>query len=320
MGGESYPLAVRSGETRGERPTGGARGYALLDAGDGRRLERFGRLVLDRPAPSATDRRRETARWLDYDLRFDPGRGWSGRASPADRWEVEVDGLFMELRPTSSGGIGLYPEHLANLAWLDAQVRAQLQHGRPVTVLNLFAHTGLATLAAARAGAAVAHVDAARASVAWARQNAERNRLAEGEIRWLVDDAQAFADREARRGHRYAGMILDPPSAGHGRAGRWTLRDDLPSLLQACAAVAAADAFVLLTAHTTGVPVEALATMLREAFPPRGARPEVAPLTMRAESGATLRLGWAVRLGPARQSAAARTAPADGTSSPDAAP
>lgn len=320
MGGESYPLAVRSGDAQRERPTGGARGYALLDAGDGRRLECFGSLVLDRPAPGATDRRREPARWLDADLRFDPGRSWSGRAAPADRWEVEVDGLIMELRPTSSGGVGLYPEHLANLAWLDAQVREQLEHGRRVTVLNLFAHTGLATLAVARAGAAVVHVDAARASVAWARRNAERNGLAEGEIRWLVDDARAFADREARRGHRYAGVILDPPSAGHGRAGRWTLRADLPHLLAACAAVAAADAFVLLTAHTTGVPGEALATMLREAFPRRGARPQVAALKIRADSGATLGLGWVVRFGTARQSVAAPIGPADGTSSPDAAP
>ncbi|HJW21151.1 MAG TPA: class I SAM-dependent methyltransferase [Candidatus Limnocylindrales bacterium] len=311
---------MRSGEAPRGRPTGGARGYALLDAGDGRRLERFGSLVLDRPAPGATDRRREPARWLDADLRFDPGRGWSGRAAPADPWEVEIDGLVIELRPTSSGGLGLYPEHLANLAWLDAEVRARLAHGRRVTVLNLFAHTGLATLAAARAGAAVTHVDAARASVAWARRNAERNGLAEGEIRWLVDDAQAFVDREARRGHRYAGVILDPPSAGHGRAGRWTLRDDLPRLLAACAAIAADDAFVLLTAHTTGVSGEALGAMLHEAFPRRGERPQVAALTMRTESGATLGLGWAVRFGTARQSATARVGPADGTSAPDAAP
>jgi 23S rRNA (cytosine1962-C5)-methyltransferase len=271
-------------------------GYELLDAGDGRRLERFGALVLDRPAPGATAPRQAPALWREADLRFEPRGGWSGLAVPLAPWEAHLGGLTMELRATSSGGVGLYPEHAANLGWLDAAVRDRAANGRSVRILNLFAHTGLATLAVARAGAAVAHVDAARASVAWARRNADRNGLADREVRWLVDDAQAFTEREARRGRRYDGVILDPPSAGHGRARRWTLRDDLPALLAACAAVAADDAFVLLTAHSTGLGGEVLAAMLRDGFPGRRARPVVTPLSLRAESGASLDLGWAVRL------------------------
>jgi 23S rRNA (cytosine1962-C5)-methyltransferase len=317
MGGESYPLAVSSGdrhddEARRAAARGSAGGpaasggYALLDAGDGRRLERFGAHLVDRPAPGALASRRTTGQWRGADLRFEPGLGWSRQAGRTASWEVRLGELTMELRTTSSGGVGLYPEHAANLGWLEERVRVALGRGGRPSVLNLFAHTGLATLAAARAGASVAHVDAARASVAWARRNALRNELSGAAIRWLVDDAQSFAEREARRGHRYDGLIVDPPSAGHGRSGRWTLRDDLPRLLAACAMVATRDAFVLLTGHSTGLSGEALRDMLGHAFPGRHGQAVIAPLSLRAESGASLDLGWAVRL--------------DGAPAPNAAP
>lgn len=299
VGGESYPLRVRSGDE-----PDGAPDYALLDAGDGRRLERFGGLIVDRPAPGATEPRRAPDRWREAELRYDPLAGWSGRPALPSPWTVMIAGLAMELRPASSGGVGLYPEHAANVPWLAAAVQAHVRPDRRPSVLNLFAHTGLATLAAARAGAAVAHVDAARSSVAWARRNAELGGLADRPIRWLVDDAPAFTEREARRHRRYDGIVLDPPSAGHGRtghgrAGRWTLDEHLPRLLEACARVGTDDAFVLLTAHTTGLTGEALAESLRSAFPGGTGRCDLAALTLTAESGASLRLGWAVRLEPA---------------------
>ena len=278
--------------------------YALIDAGDGRRLEQLGHLVVDRPAPGAAGPRRDPGRWRDADLRFEPGRGWGGRVDAGRPWPVHVADLTLELRATASGGLGLYPEHAGNLAWLEAAIGSGLQasassprEARRPSVLNLFAHTGLATLAAARAGAAVAHVDAARSSVAWARRNAALSGLADRPIRWLVDDATAFVEREARRGRRYDGFIIDPPSAGHGRAGRWTLRGDLASLVGACAAVAADDAFVLLTAHSTGLTGEELAAPLLQAFGRRPGEAEIRRLTLAAASGAALDLGWAVRLG-----------------------
>ncbi|HYL40133.1 MAG TPA: hypothetical protein VET90_02385, partial [Candidatus Binatus sp.] len=169
--------------------------YALLDAGGKRRLERFGPLVLDRPAPAATASPRLPAAWSTADLRFDPSRGWSaasdhsaglaapGQAIPREPWTIEVAGLALELRPTSSGGVGLYPEHATNLPWLHAEVRAAVTTKGSAEVLNLFAHTGLATLAAARAGASVAHVDASRSAVDWARRNAELSALADRPIR-----------------------------------------------------------------------------------------------------------------------------------------
>lgn len=280
---------------------------ALVDAGEGRRLERFGPRLVDRPAPVALGPKVETAAWTSVDLRYDAGDGWSGRADPAEPWAVEVGGLTLELRTTASGGVGLYPEHAANLGWLEARVRERLTaapagpgsapgNGGP-SVLNLFAHTGLATLAAARAGAAVAHVDAARASVARARRNAALSGLQDRPIRWLVDDALAFVEREGRRGRRYRGFIVDPPSFGRAEGGRWRLRDDLVSLLGGCARVAADHAFILLTAHTTGLDPEPMLAAVARAFGRRPGEPTARRLTLTAESGVFLELGWAIRLG-----------------------
>ena len=137
------------------------------------------------------------------------------------------------------------------LPWLRDRVGERLADAPP-PVLHLFAYTGLATLALAAAGAAVTHVDASRPTVTWARRNAERSGLADRPIRWIVDDALAFTNREVRRGRRYAGVVLDPPSYGHGPAGGgdWRIEDDLPRLLAAAAALLEPDGFVLLTAHT----------------------------------------------------------------------
>lgn len=271
-------------------------GYELIDAGEGRRLERFGPRVVDRPAPMAMDPRMASGAWAGADLRFEPGPGWRG---PIDAWTLEVSGLALELRPTESGGLGFYPEHETNVAWLAGQVRARAADGQP-SVLNLFAHTGLATLAAARAGATVAHVDAARSAVAWARRNAELSGLVDHPIRWLVDDAPAFVAREARRDHRYDGIILDPPTFGRAGTRRWRLAEELPTLLASCRAVAADDAFVLLTAHTTGITGDDLADALGRTFGSRRRRAliEARPLVLGATSGARLELGWSARLSP----------------------
>ena len=276
--------------------------YELLDAGVGRRLERFADRTVDRPAPTADGWRSAPETWTRADLRFDAGGGWEGAAAAREPWPVDVaQGLTLELRPTSSGGVGLYPEHLANLAWVAARVAeraaAAAAEDSPPLVLNLFAHTGLLTLAAARAGAAVTHVDASRGAIAWARRNSELSGLADRPVRWIVDDAAAFVAREARRGRRYDGIILDPPSYGRLKEGRrsrtWHLEDELPALLEACAAVAEDDAFVVLTAHTTGLEATDLRVAVAAAF---GREPETRQLALEAASGARLDLGWAARL------------------------
>jgi 23S rRNA (cytosine1962-C5)-methyltransferase len=272
-------------------------GYELLDAGVRRRLERFGGLTIDRPAPGADGFRLAPDAWADADLRFDPGPGWSGHWWPADPWPIEVAELIIELRPTSSGGLGLYPEHVANLPWLERQVAASVAGAaapEPPQVLNLFAHTGLATLALARAGAAIAHVDGAKSAVAWARHNAELSNLVDRPIRWLVDDAATFVAREARRGRRYDGIVLDPPAFGRGGGRDWRLEADLPDLLATCAAVAAPAAFVLFTTHSEAMDARLIERLLGSAFPKRPI--ETVALSLTATSGSTLHLGWAARI------------------------
>lgn len=273
-------------------------GYALLDVGVRRRLERFGALTIDRPAPSADDFRQAPELWAGLDLRFDAGAGWSGPAWPAEPWPITIDGLAMELRPTASGGLGCYPEHAANLAWLARQVTDRVAAstlGAPPLVLNLFAHTGLATLALARAGAAVVHVDGAKSAVDWARRNASLSGLQDLPIRWLVDDAAAFVAREARRGRQYDGIALDPPAFGRASGREWRLEKDLPALLQACRTVAAQGAFVLLTAHSDSIDGSNLAAIFREGFGRRATPAAAVAMDITADSGAVLRLGWAMR-------------------------
>jgi 23S rRNA (cytosine1962-C5)-methyltransferase len=262
----------------------------LIDCGDGRRLERFGEVIVDRPAPGAfAPRRFGRDRWASADLLFEREGGWSGPITP---WTIELDGLTLELRPTSAGGVGLYPEHRQLWPFL---VKALAGTESP-SVLHLFASTGATTLALARAGASVTHVDASRPSVAWARRNAALSGLEDAPIRWIVDDALAFTSREARRGRRYDAVVLDPPSYGHGPGGRrWDLGEALPELLDAVAAVTADEAAVLLTAHTTGLGAGDLTGALDDAFHGRG-RTVAEPMELRATSGAVLPAGLAARM------------------------
>jgi 23S rRNA (cytosine1962-C5)-methyltransferase len=271
--------------------------YELLDAGDGARLERFGAFVVDRPQGGADDRRGAPDRWTDADLRFDRPGGWSGRglAAAHDDWTVHIDDIELELRPTDAGQVGVFPEHAAMLPWLRERItRSRLTGGEAPTVLHLFAYTGLVTLALARSGAGVVHVDAARPAVAWARRNADRNGLGDRPIRWLVDDAPAFVAREHRRGRRYHGVILDPPTYGHGARGEtWALDRDLPRLLEDVERVLRPGGFVLVTAHTEGIDPSALGALV-------GGRSDTGELRLMAASGATLRLGaFARRTGTA---------------------
>lgn len=267
-------------------------GYELIDAGYGRRLERFGSRVVDRPAPSVAGVAPGLGReaWTAEDLRFDRDTGWTG--SDQGPWTIAVEELTLELRPTGAGQVGLFPEHVLAWPWLRERIAGQAG----AEVLHLFAYTGATTLTLAAAGARVTHVDASRPAVAWARRNAELSGLADRPVRWIVDDALAFVRRAARRGRRYRGLVLDPPTYGHGPAGtRWELADALPELLAACAAVADPDAFVLLTAHATALAPDDLAAALEIAFG-IPLELEAEAVELEATSGAALPLGVAARM------------------------
>jgi 23S rRNA (cytosine1962-C5)-methyltransferase len=271
-------------------------GYELLDFGGGARLERFGDRVVDRPHPGALGGRATEAAWRTPDLRFDRDRGWSGPGLPAHEWRFADQGLTMELRPTDAGQVGLFPEHLGMVGWLRARVERRTAAGRAPAVLHLFAYTGLASLAMALAGAEVTHVDASRPTVAWARRNAELSGLSDRPVRWIVDDAVGFTEREARRGRRYAGVVLDPPSYGHGPGSRpWRLDGDLPRLLAASARVLEPDGFMLLTAHTPGFEADRLAQLVTAQLRPSGGSVDGGALTVTALDGRALELGGFAR-------------------------
>jgi 23S rRNA (cytosine1962-C5)-methyltransferase len=274
--------------------------HELLDCGDWRRLDRFGPRVLDRPAPAATDPRRlEPAVWAGADGRFErmrDGGRWTWRAGPPEPWPVVVDGLTFELRSAAGGQVGLFPEQRPMWTWIADQVAgATAGTDVPVDVLNLFAFTGGSTLAAARAGASVTHVDGSRGAVAWARRNAELSGLADRPIRWLTDDAEAFVRREIRRGRSYDGVILDPPSYGHGPGGRgWRLADRLGGLLGSVGRLVSERAgFVLLTAHTADLGPDDLRSSLVTVLERRC---ESGRLELVARSGARLPLGAYARV------------------------
>ena len=248
--------------------------YQLLDFGAGRRLERFGPLVLDRPCPAAAGiERAEPQLWNDADARFDRDAGdtghWTLRGEAAATWMITHAPLVFELKRTDFGHVGLFPEQAENWDWLrtgSAHIAARL--GRPPKVLGLFAYTGGSTLAAAAAGAEVTHVDAARNVTNWARRNAELSGLGGAPIRWIADDAMKFVGREIRRGNRYDCIVLDPPSYGHGAGGEvWQLDRHLAELLAACGDSPVPRAsLVLLTCHTPGYTSPRLGELLAAAF------------------------------------------------------
>jgi 23S rRNA (cytosine1962-C5)-methyltransferase len=263
--------------------------YELIDVGGAGRLERFGERTVDRPAPAALGSRTDLAAWRNADLRFDRDGGWSGPSADRGMWPARFGAVTLELQPTEAGQVGVFPEHAALLPWLLATSGDR--------VLHLFAYTGLVTLALAAAGRTVTHVDAARPAVAWARRNAVRSDLADRPVRWIVDDARDFVAREARRGRRYDTVILDPPTYGHGTAGRtWRLEADLPALLGSIRTVLEPDGSALLTAHTPGVGERQLQAELRAGLRRPAGDIETGELSIAARDGQRLDLGAFARV------------------------
>ena len=230
--------------------------YELVDSGGGRKLERFGEFTLARPEPQAKWRAALPAkRWEAAEGEFVKAKHgqlgeWKFRKAVPARWVMRRENLKFWVQPAPSGHVGVFPDQACHWDWIEAVTKRAL---RPIRVLSLFGHTGLATLAAAAAGADVTHVDASRPAVAWARENQSLSGLGDRPIRWVVEDALTFVRREARRGNRYDAMVLDPPKFGRGPSGEvWKLEESLPELLEACARVlSASPVFALLNVYTT---------------------------------------------------------------------
>ncbi|HSV02382.1 MAG TPA: class I SAM-dependent methyltransferase [Phenylobacterium sp.] len=264
-------------ETPGLMRTTGWADYELVDSGAGRKLERYGPYTVVRPEPQCLWAPALAAEaWAAADAVFDPegeedaGR-WRFRGEPAQAWPLAWGEARFHGRFTSFRHLAFFPEQAANWAWLDQRVRAR---GEAPRILNLFGYTGVASLVMAAAGAAVTHVDASRRAVGWARENAELSGLAERPVRWIVEDARKYVAREARRGSRYDGIVLDPPKYGRGPAGEvWRLFDDLPELVRLCCGLLAENAdFLLLNAYAERISGAALSGLLAEALAARGGR------------------------------------------------
>lgn len=273
--------------------------YQLLDFGDGRKLERFGAYVLDRPSPAAEGFQPASSASWQASARFERGDGESGVWRPKDalpeRWTIRHGKIAFELKGTEFGHLGIFPEQAENWDWIARQVeRAK----RPLKVLNLFAYTGGSTLAAAAAGAEVVHVDAARNTVAWARRNAALSGLEAAPVRWIAEDAMKFVRRELKRGNGYDAVILDPPSYGHGPAGEvWKINEHLLPLLEACGKLTEGRrAFMLLSCHAPGIgPAELSAYLADAVFGHCGAGGKASELTIEAANGRRLPAGVVAR-------------------------
>ena len=235
--------------------------YELIDSGEGEKLERYGQIILSRPDPQALWFKNKPKEWAKVDGFFSRSARdarWEFKKNvPAD-WTMELNDLQFLIKPSAFKHVGVFPEQLENWKWLGQQVKSQKSKVKStnerVSVLNLFGYTGGATLACAKAGAEVCHVDGSKVAINWAKENARLSGLADKPIRWILDDAVAFVKREIKRGRKYDGIIMDPPAFGHGPEGElWKIEDDFLPFLNLCFEVLSdTPLFVLINGYASG--------------------------------------------------------------------
>ena len=269
--------------------------YALLDFGHGRKLERYGSIVVDRPEPQAMGAPHlPQGRWDAADAVFTgndeddgPGRWRLNRDLP-ETWQMAFGDVRFLGRFMSFRHVGVFPEQAAHWQWMADRVRArQAAGGRPMRILNLFGYTGLASLVPAAAGAEVTHIDASKKAVGWARENQALSGLDDLPIRWICEDATKFVAREVKRGNVYDGILLDPPKYGRGPKGEiWDLYESLPQMLPMIENILSPEAdFLVLTAYAIRASFLALHEVMADTLSARGGRLESGELVLRSETG-----------------------------------
>lgn len=243
--------------------------YELLDSGDSMKLERFGSVILARPETQALWHKRRPELWesAHAEFTFREKGEWKRKRTVPESWPLSFGALRFSARLTAFKHTGVFPEQAPNWAWIGERVKAL----GTSNVLNLFGYTGIATLAAANAGASVTHVDASKQSLDWAHDNARLSQLAENKVRWIADDALAFAKREVRRGSKYDGIILDPPAFGRGAKGEvWKIEEHLPALLAVLKDLLAENtgSFFLINGYAAGYAPRSFAQAVESACGP----------------------------------------------------
>lgn len=262
--------------------------YEVLDTSTGEKLERWGDYILVRPDPQViwktphghTGWKKKNGH---YHRSQKGGGEWEFFQLP-DEWSIGYRELTFQLKPFSFKHTGLFPEQAVNWDWCSDCIK---KAGRPLKVLNLFAYTGGATLCAAKAGAAVTHVDASKGMVGWAKENAAASGLSDAPIRWLVDDCVKFVEREIRRGNTYDGIIMDPPSYGRGPKGEiWKIEDSIYPFMELTAKILSKDAvFFLINSYTTGLQPAVLSYMMNTVLTPKfGGRVEASEIGLPVSS------------------------------------
>lgn len=265
--------------------------YELVDSGNGEKLERYGAYLVARPDPqSLWPKRLPDTEWKKanaYFKRVSQDANWSTRGEMPERWPIAIGGLKMWIKLSAFKHTGLFPEHVPSWEWLREKITKQkTQSTNPARVLNLFGYTGGASLACAQAGAEVCHVDGSKVAIGWARDNADASGLGDKKIRWILDDAAKFVDREVKRGRKYDGILLDPPAFGHGPKGElWKIEDSFLPLIEACKKILSdKPLFFLINGYAAGYSALAYRNNLLPLVDSFGGKVEVGELTI-AEKG-----------------------------------
>ena len=285
--------------------------YELLDSGNGRKLERFGKFILDRIETQALwNKSLSEAVWQSADAIFkkkgDQHGDWARKNNIPDHWTLEFEGLKLQLRLTPFGHVGIFPDQSTQWEWIQSVCRpelvsgpqnemlnshkgtihsmgSQVQHDKSIKVLSLFTYTGAATLAAAVGGAQVTHVDASKPAITWARENQNLSGLSDKPIRWIPEDALKFVKREVRRGTKYDAIIMDPPKFGRGTQGEvWKFEENFPELLDNCLQIISdSPQFILITAYAIPISSITLSNMLADMMKKYGGTVEAGELGLK---------------------------------------
>lgn len=270
--------------------------YELLDCGDGEKLERFGKYVLRRPDPQALwQKRLDDVEWKKADARFtrdddngngDNKSGWIFKKEIENKWPIDFAGLKLLIKPTSFKHVGIFPEQSQNWSWLEDKIReaSVIEENKTdgVEVLNLFGYTGGASLACAKIGAKVVHVDGSKSALSWGKENSEISDLAQKPIRWILDDARTFVSREIKRDRKYDGIIMDPPAFGHGPENElWKIEEHFTALVSDCFKIMKQKpSFFLINGYSAGYSAIAYENILLQLIEKFGGKVEIGELAI----------------------------------------